>query len=123
MDKSKLRAYQSALMQMKEQILSGPIYNSREDLHISSDDLSDEADLATSVVNQQVTLNIRQRELQKLRLIEASLARIEDGSFGHCEDCGETIGDSRLKNQPWTMLCITHAEEKEREEQRFTRIA
>jgi DnaK suppressor protein len=123
MDKSKLRAYQSALMQMKEQILSGPIYNSREDLQISSDDLSDEADLATSVVNQQVTLNIRQRELQKLRLIEASLARIEDGSFGHCEDCGEAIGDARLKNQPWTMLCITHAEEKERDEQRFTRIA
>jgi DnaK suppressor protein len=123
MDKSKLRAYQSALMQMKEQILSGPIYNSREDLQISSDDLSDEADLATSVVNQQVTLNIRQRELHKLRLIESSLARIEDGSFGHCEDCGEAIGDSRLKNQPWTMLCITHAEEKERDEQRFTRIA
>ncbi|MGK0368060.1 MAG: DnaK suppressor protein, partial [Thermoproteota archaeon] len=55
------------------------------------------------------------KELAKLRAVEFALMRIEDGSYGHCEECEEEIGAKRLQTQPWADLCIVHAEERERE--------
>jgi DnaK suppressor protein len=119
MDKAKTEKFKNLLLVAKMKIMNGGILRSTEDLTVSSDDLSDEADLATSVINQQVTFNMRQRELVKLKAIDEALYRIEQGSYGHCEECDEAIGDKRLENQAWTTLCITHAEELERENQKF----
>ena len=119
MAKIKIDEFKKILLQQKTQIINSGILRSTEDLHVSAEDLPDEADLANSVINQQVTFNMRQRELAKLRQIEEALHRIDDGNYGHCDECDEYIGDKRLKNQPWTTLCITHAEERERDEQRF----
>lgn len=121
MTKAQLDELKKQLIQMKEQILNGGYLTQTEDLHVTSDDLPDEADLATNVINQQITFNMRQRELVKLRSIDEALNRIENGTYGECEECGEEIGFKRLKNQPFTNLCITHAEEAEREQQRFLR--
>lgn len=119
MDKAKLEKFKGLLLQAKMKIMNGGILRSTEDLTVSSDDLSDEADLATSVINQQVTFNMRQRELVKLKAIDEALYKIEQSTYGHCEECDEAIGEKRLENQPWTSLCITHAEEQERENQKF----
>ena len=121
MKKAQLDELKNQLIQMKEQILNGGYLTQTEDLHVTSDDLPDEADLATNVINQQITFNMRQRELVKLRSIDEALNRIENGSYSECEECGDEIGFKRLKNQPFTNLCITHAEEAEREQQRFLR--
>jgi len=122
MKKERLEEYKNLLIQLKTKILSGGLLKTTEDLQVSPDDLPDEADLAASVINQQVTFNMRQRELKKLRAIDEALYKIENGSFGLCEECDEEIGHKRLLNQPWTTLCITHAEEQEREAQRFQRL-
>jgi DnaK suppressor protein len=114
MNKKTIEKFKENLLQSKTKILNGGILRSNEDLHISSDDLPDEADLANSVINQQVTFNIRQRELSKLRFIDEALHRIDKGTFGCCEECDEAIGAKRLENQPWATLCIEHAEEAER---------
>ncbi len=114
MDKKSVNKFKETLLQTKTKILNGGILRSNEDLHISSDDLPDEADLANSVINQQVTFNIRQREISKLRWIDEALHRIEKGTYGCCEECEEPIGKKRLENQPWATLCIEHAEEAER---------
>lgn len=119
MDKAKMEKFKALLLQAKIKIMNGGILRSTEDLQVSSDDLSDEADLATSVINQQVTFNMRQRELVKLKAIDEALYKVEQGTYGHCEECDEGIGEKRLENQPWTSLCITHAEEQERENQKF----
>ena len=119
MDKAKMEKFKALLLQAKIKIMNGGILRSTEDLQVSSDDLSDEADLATSVINQQVTFNMRQRELVKLKAIDEALYKVEQGAYGHCEECDEAIGEKRLENQPWTSLCITHAEEQERENQKF----
>lgn len=121
MEKAKMEKFKTLLLQAKVKIMNGGILRSTEDLTVSPDDLADEADLASSVINQQVTFNMRQRELGKLKCIEDALYRIEQGTYGHCEECDESIGDKRLSNQPWTTLCITHAEEQERENQKFVR--
>lgn len=119
MKKSKLEELKNLLLQHKTVILNSGILKSTDDLHVSSDDLADEADLAASVINQQVTFSMRTREIAKLRLIEEALDRIENGTYGQCEECDEPIGEKRLKNQPWATLCITHAEELEREKSHF----
>lgn len=119
MDKAKMEKFKGLLLQAKMKIMNGGILRSTEDLQVSSDDLSDEADLATSVINQQVTFNMRQRELVKLKAIDEALYKIEQNVYGHCDECDEAIGEKRLENQPWTTLCITHAEEQERENQKF----
>lgn len=119
MNKKQLEELKAQLLSMKEAILNGSLLTKTDDLQVSSDDLADEADLANSVVEQQVTFNMRQRELNKLRQIDEALHRMELGTYGECEDCGDEIGFKRLKNQPFTELCITHAEEAERERGRF----
>jgi DnaK suppressor protein len=121
MNKKDLEHYKQKLLSMKQDILNNSVLAKRDDLEISSDDLPDEADVANSVVNQQITFNMRAREMAKLRNIELALQRIEDGTYGHCDECDDEIGSKRLEKQPWADLCITHAEEREREESRHRR--
>ena len=122
MKKEKLEYFKNKLLTLKSEILNNGVLSKREDLEISSDDLPDEADVAQSVVNQQITFNMRAREMAKLRNIELALQRIEDGTYGYCDECDEEINEKRLEKQPWADLCITHAEEREREESRYGRV-
>ncbi len=121
MTKKELEKFKEQLLELKKSILNGSLLKPSEDLHVSTDDLADETDLASCVINQEVIFNIRSRELNKLRLIESALQRIEEGVYGLCDDCDEEIGGQRLKNQPWTNLCIIHAEEREREFSKYAR--
>src|SRR5438876_11467270 len=47
------------------------------------------------------------RDLQELEEIDAALARLDDGSYGTCHDCGEPIGWPRLNVQPTALRCIS----------------
>jgi DnaK suppressor protein len=122
-DKKKLEHYKGLLLKHRQQILNVGLLNKSDDLHVASEDLSDETDLASSLIQQQLNCTIRDREYAKLRKIDWALERINDGTYGHCEDCEEEIGLKRLENQPWAELCITHAEEKEREESQIWKQA
>lgn len=122
MNKKKVEYFKEKLLEARKQILNSGIMNDYEDLHIKSDDLADEADLASSTINQQVSFSIRDREMTKLRRIDAALARIEEGVFGFCIESGEEIEEKRLETQPWAEYCLEVAEEKEREaSQRYRR--
>ncbi len=123
MDKKKQEHYKALLLKHRQQILNVGLLNKSDDLHVSEEDLSDETDLASSLISQQISCSIRDREFVKLRRIDMALERDQDGTYGHCEDCDEEIGMKRLENQPWTELCIVHAEEKEREEAQIYRQA
>jgi DnaK suppressor protein len=122
-DKKKIEHFKQLLLKHRQQILNVGLLNKSEDLHVAEEDLSDETDLASSLIQQQITCTIRDREFAKLRRIDMALDKISDGTFGHCEECEEEIGMKRLENQPWAELCITHAEEKEREESQIWRQA
>lgn len=123
MKKSDLEKYKQLLLKMKAKILNGGLLRSQEDLTIATEDLPDEGDVANSVINQEISFSMRQRELTKLRNIEEALHRIDNGTFGLCEECDEPIKAKRLENQPWTTLCIAHAEDREREVNKFTKVA
>jgi DnaK suppressor protein len=123
MDKKQLEQFKVLLLKHRQQILNSGMVNNSEDLHVSQEDLSDETDLASSLVSQQISVSIRERELFKLKRIDFALERIAEGTYGHCEECDDEIGLKRLENQPWAELCIFHAEEKEREEAQIYRQA
>ncbi len=123
MDKKKLEHFKNLLLKHRQQILNVGLLNKSDDLHVSEEDLADEMDLATSLIQQQLTCTIRDREYAKLRRIDLALEKVQEGTYGHCEECEEEIGSKRLENQPWAELCITHAEEKEREESQIWRQA
>ena len=56
------------------------------------------------------------RRSELLRNIQAALRRIEDGTFGTCTNCEETIGRNRLGAVPWTPFCIRCQEAVDRGE-------
>lgn len=67
----------------------------------------DPVDQASFQATRDFTLRIRDRESRLIGKINQSLARIEEGSFGICEMCGENISIQRLKARPDTSFCIT----------------
>lgn len=123
MDKKKLDYFKGLLLKQRAQIMSVGLINRSEDLHVAEEDRSDETDLASSMIHQQISCTMRDRELAKLRLIDMALERVESGHYGHCDECDEEISLKRLENQPWTDLCIEHAEEREREQAQTSKMA
>ncbi len=123
MDKKQLEQFKVLLLKHRQQIMNSGMINNSQDLHISQEDLSDETDIASSLVSQQISVSIRERELLKLKRIDFALDRVAEGTYGHCDECDDEIGLKRLENQPWAELCIVHAEEKEREEAQIYRQA
>ncbi len=61
-------------------------------------------------------LRIRDRERKLISKIDEALGRIDEGSFGLCEECDEPIGAKRLQVRPVTTLCIRCKEEQEQAE-------
>ncbi len=66
----------------------------------------DPTDRATLESDRNFMLRIRDRERKLILKIREALQRIEDGSFGQCETCGDDIGIDRLYARPVTTLCI-----------------
>jgi DnaK suppressor protein len=77
----------------------------------------DPTDRASMESDRNFELRIRDRERKLISKIKKALDKIEDGSFGSCELCGEPIDFKRLEARPVTTLCIeckTSAEEEEK---------
>ncbi len=114
-----LNEFRGILQQKRMRILNKARSTIEEGMKFDEADLPDEYDQATSEYLQYFTLRLRGREKYFLDKIEQALARIEDGSFGICEACGNEIGINRLYARPETTLCIRCKEAQEREERQF----
>ena len=80
------------------------------------DNFADPTDRATMESERNFTLRIRDRERKLIVKIKEALNRIEIGTFGICEECGEDISEKRLKARPVTTLCINCKKSQENEE-------
>ena len=65
-----------------------------------------QAAAASQVFEQQRDLALRDRATQHLALVDAALARLDDGSYGTCLRCGKPIAPERLEALPWAAHCI-----------------
>jgi DnaK suppressor protein len=66
----------------------------------------DSADRCVVSVSKEFLFERSSQRRTVLRLIEAALKRIADGSFGICVGCGDEIQDQRLQALPWTQFCL-----------------
>jgi len=79
----------------------------------------DPNDRATQESEFGLELRTRDRERKLLRKIESALSRIEDGSYGWCDETGEEIGLKRLEARPVATLCLEAQERRELAERQF----
>ena len=79
----------------------------------------DPNDRATQESEFGLELRTRDRERKLLRKINSALARIEEGSYGYCEETGEEIGLKRLEARPVATLCVEAQERREMAERQF----
>ncbi len=76
----------------------------------------DPTDRASMESERNFELRIRDRERKLIGKIKDALERLEDGSYGICEECGEDISEKRLKARPVTTLCIDCKKKQEKDE-------
>jgi len=76
----------------------------------------DLADRASSETDRAIELRARDRQRKLIAKIDAALARIEDGTYGYCEETGEPISIKRLEARPIATLSIEAQERHERRE-------
>ncbi|UCG74380.1 MAG: RNA polymerase-binding protein DksA [Chromatiales bacterium] len=79
----------------------------------------DPNDRATQESEFGLELRTRDRERKLLKKIEQALLRIEDGSYGFCEETGEEIGLKRLEARPVATLCVEAQERRELAERQY----
>ena len=119
MNKAQLKKFKGLLEAKRDEIIKKAKQTLTEDMMLDASDLPDEMDLASSEYLQAFTFRLRGREKTFLDKIQKALERIEDGSFGTCEECGEQISVKRLEARPETTLCIRCKEDQERMEKDY----
>ncbi len=72
------------------------------------------ADMGSDNFEQEFTLSLMENDGVTLEQIESSLERIEEGTYGQCEECGVKIPKARLNAIPFATLCVRCAEQQER---------
>ena len=85
-------------------------------LQNESENHSDLADRASSETDRAIELRARDRQRKLIAKIDSALNRIEEGSYGYCEETGEPIGLKRLDARPIATLSIEAQERHERRE-------
>lgn len=115
MNKRQRAYFQAKLLAWKDEI----IRSNRETLqHLQdeSEQHADIADRATSETDRALELRARDRQRKLISKIDEALARIEDGSYGYCEETGEPISLKRLDARPIATLSLEAQEMHERRE-------
>lgn len=80
-----------------------------------------QADIGTETFHREVDLSILEEVEAELADVDHALRRLDDGSYGTCEACGEPIADARLEAMPATRFCIN--DQAAAESERDTRAA
>jgi DnaK suppressor protein len=115
MNERQLEYFKQKLLDWKEDILR----ESRETLsHLQTDTENhpDIADRASSETDRALELRTRDRQRKLISKIDEAMRRIEDGSYGYCEETGEPIGVARLEARPIATLSLEAQERHERRE-------
>ncbi|MBE7218286.1 MAG: RNA polymerase-binding protein DksA [Caulobacteraceae bacterium] len=115
MSERQLKYFRDKLLKWKDDILR----ESRETvghLQTETENHPDIADRASSETDRALELRTRDRQRKLINKIDSAIRRIEDGSYGYCEDTGEPIGLARLDARPIATLSLEAQERHEKRE-------
>ncbi len=119
MRKRDLERCRTLLVEQRERILGNVGRVRSGELDVDPDDFPDKVDTAVAESSLSFTGLIRERERRLLNKIERTLEKIDQGSYGECESCGDEIGAKRLVARPVASLCIACKDEQERLERQL----
>lgn len=110
MTKSRLNYFRKKLLRAREDIL--------RDLEIDQsmfnlEQEGDMADLADNLITNEFYNYLSDMDAKKLRLIDAALRKIDDGTYGICAGSGQPIPEERLEAVPWTPYTVEYARRME----------
>ena len=109
--RQKLKNWKSELLKESSQTLNN--------LQTENEAKPDMTDRASEEIDRTFELRTRDRERKLINKIDAALRRIEDGSYGYCEETGEPIGLKRLEARPVATLSLEAQEMHEKAEKRL----
>ena len=115
MNKEKTEEFRQILQEQMDKLLRDAD-RTVSDMTDEKTNFPDPTDRASLESDRNFELRIRDRERKLIAKIREALDRIDAGEFGECEECGEEIGEARLKARPVTTLCIECKTEQERQE-------
>ena len=108
--------FRRKLLKWKDDILQEGARNARRPAKAKTENHADIADRASSETDRAIELRARDRQRKLIAKIDAALGRIEDGTYGYCEETGDPISLKRLDARPIATLSIEAQERHERRE-------
>jgi len=115
LNEQEFKTFKKELEDMKEQIQSNLNSGSSEMNNLMDNEPRDEGDHASAERGQTIANTLMDKQAEKLEAIERSLKRIENGTYGICDSCGEEINVERLKVKVFADYCIVCREIMERD--------
>ena len=122
MEKEEVLKFKTLLEIQRAKIAGDIDHIERDNLNRSQRDASGDlsgytfhmADMATDNFDREMSLDLASQEQNILNRIESALRKIDEGSFGVCENCSKSISLKRLKAVPYAELCIKCKEDEEK---------
>ena len=118
MSPGQLEHFNQILTYWKDELM-GEVDRTVHHMQDEAANFPDPNDRATQESEFGLELRTRDRERKLIRKITSALNRIEDGSYGYCEETGEEIGLKRLEARPVATLCLEAQERREMSERQF----
>jgi DnaK suppressor protein len=115
-----MKPIKDMLHKMREDLVHEIARRSKATTEPGAQDIGDVLDSVSEERTRELDMILTDREKRKLLQIDDALDRIEDGTYGQCEECGVKIPKARLKVLPFAKFCVECQEKNEREE-KYTR--
>ncbi len=113
---SKLLTIKKKLVKQRQDLLTEAEHTLTSKISSEKESFPDPTDQAVAELDNNFVLRLRGREQKLLKKIDEAISRIDSGSYGICESCGEQISLKRLEARPVTTLCIECKTRQEEEE-------
>ena len=115
-----MKSINDMLLKMREELVRDISRRSKATAVSGVSDIGDILDSVSEERTRELDMILTDREKQKLKQIDDALERIEENTYGFCEECGVKIPRARLKVVPFAKYCVECKEVIEREE-KYTR--
>ena len=113
MDKKKIETLRKQLEERQADLRKIVARNEQDGRDADVGTAQDIADRAANSYTKEFLFHQSNNERQTLQMVEGALARIREGVFGECVNCGSEINQKRLDAVPWTRYCIACQEKME----------
>jgi len=106
LDKKTIARFKKILLKEREHIVGEVKQIVESSKEMGQDGIQDIGDEAANIYNKQVLLSLNENERTRLQEVDESLDRIENGTYGICEECGGPISLKRLEVRPVAKYCV-----------------